>query len=126
MSPWLRKSLSTLLALLLSVSACGPTDPGERVWVRRCAGCHGADGKGKAKYVVRFPYANLTDGRHRHGTDREAIRRLVADGGRPESPMPAFRDRLSPAEIDAVTGLVLQVYSGTGLRAAPTPAPRAR
>ena len=110
-----------LLAPLL-LGACGPSDPGERVWVRKCSGCHGKTGKGKPGYAARFPFADLTDGKFRHGTDRASVVKLVADGGNPSSPMPAYRERLSREELEAVTDLVLKIYAGTAFRSVPTPA----
>jgi cytochrome c oxidase cbb3-type subunit 3 len=67
--------------------------PGAEVYAARCAGCHGSDGGGgvgpqlsDGEVVDAFPdvadeVAVVTDGRGR---------------------MPAFGDRLSPAEIDQV------------------------
>jgi len=116
------------LVLLLAASllwACGPSDPGERVWVRKCAGCHGREGRGKARYLARFPYADLTDGKYRHGTDRASVLKMVADGGIPASPMPPFRERLSREELDSVVGLVLRIYAGTAFRPTPAASPGA-
>ena len=124
---WSRRLLRRLVApgaAALLLGSCGPSDPGERVWARKCAGCHGSDGGGKADYVAKFPYTDLTDGKFRHGTGRDEVRKMVADGGDPKSPMPAFRDRLSPAEIDAVVDLVLKIYAGTAFQAAPPARPR--
>ena len=132
MSPALRKGLpsrrSRLLSLLalLAVSlpaGCGPSDPGERVWARKCAGCHGREGRGKADYAAKFPYVDLTDGKFRHPADRASVLKVVADGGENASPMPPYRDRLSPEELEAVVGLVLKIYAGTAFL--PTPPPGA-
>ena len=102
------------VALLLTaagLSGCaGDADPGTRVWRKKCAACHGADGKGRTRFAEGRPWADLTDGRWRHGPDREAIRRLVTDGD-PKSTMPPFAGRLTPAEIDAVVDHVLKLDS---------------
>lgn len=117
----MRHTLRSIPALLLlaaaGLSGCaGDADPGTRVWRKRCAACHGVDGRGRTRFAEGRPWADLTDGRWRHGPDREAIRRLVAEGD-PKSTMPPFADRLTPAEIDAVVGHVLKLAA---------PAPRAR
>lgn len=99
-------------ALLLAAAVgCGPSDPGERVWARKCSGCHGKDGKGRTRFAEGRPYADLSDGRWKHGGDRASIRRLVADGD-PTSTMPPYRGRLSEAEIDAVVDKVLRIAAG--------------
>ncbi len=101
--------------------ACGPSEPAAKVFYRRCAACHGMDGKGRTRFAEGRPYADLTDGKWKHGGDRASIRRLVADGD-PGSPMPAFGDRLTPGEIDLSVDYVLRV-AGPGAELPPPPAP---
>ncbi len=105
---------------VLLVACGGPTDPGERVFLRKCAGCHGRDGRGRTRIGATHPEADLAAGVLRHGEDFESIRRIIARGN-PGSPMPAYEGRLSPAEIDAVTRYVEELPA----RARPTPAPEA-
>lgn len=120
-----RAAAPALLALLaLLGAACGPSDPGERVWKRKCAGCHGPDGRARTKSAAGRPLADLTDGRWEHGPGRAAIRRLIRDGD-PKSPMPPYEGRLTEAEIDAVVDHVLKLANAAGSLPAP-PEPRAR
>ena len=113
-------ALAATAGLLLS-SGCGPKDPGQRVWARKCAACHGREGRGNTRFARSRPYANLTDDVWKHGGDLPSIRRLITDGD-PKSPMPAYRDRLSPEEIDAVSRHVLSLWA----RAHGTPVPEAK
>lgn len=92
------------------LASCAPSDPGLRVWKRKCAGCHGADGRASAAYRALHPFADLRDGRWRHGADLASISRVVATGD-PRSPMPAFEGRLSPEEIAAVSRRVVAFAS---------------
>ncbi len=115
----LRSGIAALgVALGLLSAGCGPTDPGERVWVRKCSACHGREGRGDTRFGRSRPYTNLTDDVWRHGGDLDSIRRLITDGD-PKSPMPAYRGRLSPEEIEAVTRYVLILWA----RAHGTPVP---
>jgi mono/diheme cytochrome c family protein len=114
-------TLFGVLAAALLASGCGPKDPGERVWVRKCSACHGREGRGDTRFARGRPYADLTDDAWKHGGDLASIRRLIADGD-PTSTMPAFRGRLSPEEIDAVSAHVLKLWG----RAHGTPVPEAR
>lgn len=107
-------------AALLAAEACGPSDPGERVWERKCSACHGRAGRGDTRFAKGRPFADLTDDRWRHGGDIASIRRLIADGD-PASPMPAYQGRLSPEEIEAVSRHVLTLWA----RAHGTPVPGA-
>jgi len=106
---------------VLATAGCGPKDPGERVWVRKCAACHGREGRGDTRFARGRPYAVLTDERWKHGGDLESIRRLITDGD-PGSPMPPYRGRLTPEEIDAVSHHVLALWT----RAHAAPAPEAK
>ncbi len=114
-------ALAAALLFGVSVSACGPTDPGERVWVRKCAACHGREGRGDTRFARGRPYCNLTDDVWKHGRDLDSIRRLIADGD-PTSQMPAYRGRLTPAEIDVVAHHVLELRA----RAHGTPGPETK
>ena len=100
------RSIALFLAAGGAFGCSGDADPGARVWRKKCSACHGSDGAGRTRFAEGRPFADLTDGRWRHGPDREAVRRLVADGD-PASPMPPFAGRLSPEEIDAVVDFSL-------------------
>ncbi|MFI5181849.1 MAG: c-type cytochrome [Thermoanaerobaculia bacterium] len=97
-------------AALFAAGACGPSDPGERVWVRKCSACHGKAGRGDTRFAKGRPYADLTDDNWKHGGDFASIRRLIANGD-PGSPMPPYEGRLSPEEIDAVSQHVLKLWA---------------
>jgi mono/diheme cytochrome c family protein len=103
-----RRALAAILAALgacAALAACGPSDPNVRLWRRRCASCHGEDGRGRTKFAEGRPFSDLTDDNWRHGSDLPSMIRLIRDGD-PKSPMPAFRDRLTPEEIDAMARYV--------------------
>src|SRR5512138_2861628 len=107
-----RRSRVAALGLVLVLGALAgcvaERDPGARVWRKKCAACHGADGSGRTRFAEGRPFADLTDGRWRHGPGRGEIRRLVAVGD-PKSPMPPFEGRLTPEEIDAVVDYTLRL-----------------
>jgi mono/diheme cytochrome c family protein len=101
-------SVSIVLAMG-GLASCAPeSDPGTQVWRKKCAACHGEGGAGRTRFAEGRPFADLTDGRWRHGSDRASLRRLVADGD-PASTMPPFSGRLTPEEIDAVVDHALKL-----------------
>ena len=111
-------SLSIVLATG-AIPSCAPdSDPGARIWRKRCAACHGLDGAGRTRFAEGRPFANLTDGRWKHGPDRASLRRLVADGD-PGSTMPPFAGRLTPEEIDAVVDHALKLAAAGSAGAKP-------
>lgn len=91
------------------LAACADSrDPGQRIWARRCAACHGKAGDGRTTFARNRPFADLTDGRWRQGSDATSIRRSVAEGV-PKTTMEPFAQKLSPGEIDAVTAHVVRL-----------------
>jgi mono/diheme cytochrome c family protein len=101
-------------AVVLLAAACGgqsapatPSDPvlaqGQQIYNRNCASCHGKGGNGgmgkKLAGVVANEYPNIAD--------QEA----VIAGGR--GSMPAWKDKLTPEEIEAVARYTREVL-GSG------------
>jgi mono/diheme cytochrome c family protein len=92
---------------------------GARVFARRCAVCHGPDGRGNgpaaASLIPRprdftlglFKFKSTPHGQPPTDDD---LKKIVANGI-PASAMPYFRDLLSESEIDAVVAQVKQFSS---------------
>jgi PQQ-dependent dehydrogenase (methanol/ethanol family) len=96
--------LSALLLLPLSLRAAD----GKKVFIERCAGCHGADarGGGKAPGIAGNP--------HLSGQSIDQLRELIRTGF-PNSGMPAFD--LPHEELTAVAGYVRGINSGVAIQA---------
>src|ERR1700694_4681385 len=92
------------------------TPPGQRIYARRCAVCHGPNGRGNGpaapSLIPRprdftlglFKYKSTPHGQPPTDDD---LKQIVARG-LPASAMPYFRDLLSESEIDAVVAQVKQ------------------
>lgn len=104
-----------LVLASLAVACVTEKDPGARVFRKRCSACHGRDGAGRTRFAEGRPFADLTDGKWRHGPARAEVRRLVAEGD-PRSTMPPFEGRLTPSEIDAVVDYALRLGAAPGGR----------
>ncbi len=110
----LRITIAVALIAAGATSGCTKdADPAARVWKRRCAACHGPDGAGRTRFAEGRPWADLTDGKWKHGPERNALRRLVAEGD-PASTMPPFAGTLTPAEIDAIVDWTLALAGQAG------------
>jgi len=81
-----------------ATAANGETDPAA-LFATKCAGCHGADGKGG--------YGPDLSGDYKFGKTPEAIKISISEGR--EGKMPAFGSQLSAAEIDALAGYLLKL-----------------
>ena len=96
------------LALLLAQAslpspapAAGTPVPIREVYERRCAACHGTDGKGKTKRGRKLKAEDFSKRRWQEETTDEEIIKVVTNGIQKKK-MPAFRDKLSEKEIQAL------------------------
>ncbi|HEY7292485.1 MAG TPA: c-type cytochrome [Vicinamibacterales bacterium] len=108
---------STLLALLLCCgvlsldaaqdkSAKNPVAPapeslaaGQRVYLRYCASCHGANGEGGSGNDLIPAAPDLTDKEWKHGSSDGEIFGVIKDGVPPDLNMVPFKDQISDADI---------------------------
>jgi len=96
----------------------GDIKRGEQVYQQNCTDCHGIKGEGITAPALGNQSALA------HNTD-EFIRHAIQNG-RQETPMPAFKEKLSPQDIDNVTAFLRSKALGwkeekTILKALPTP-----
>ncbi len=90
--------------------ASAATLRGESLFQKNCAHCHAADGSGR-NWIGSFlepqpPSLHLRDGKHR---GREALVTVIRDGI-PDSAMPAWRNVLASAEINAIAAYVERAF----------------
>ena len=95
--------LNTHAVVEEAVAAAGNESPpaGKAVFVRNCAVCHGADGKGKAE----FKTPDFTDPKVQAGLTNEQIASAIRDGKRGTA-MPPWKDKLSGEDIAAVAAYI--------------------
>ena len=103
------------LVLALSVSATVyAEDSSADLWKAKCKGCHGDDGKGKTKMGEKEKIPDLTDATWQKKHADADIKETITNGSKENAKMKAFKDKLTPEQID---GLVKYV------RGLPVPAP---
>jgi len=96
-----------LLALLPVLAACEDTRDrsAPALYKRSCARCHGDRGQG-ARKVKLYPYLDLLSSPMVRKGDRAAVRRRLVEG---YGPMPSFRRRLSPEEVERLVDFTLRL-----------------
>ncbi len=93
----------TIGLCLVIASACkgqsdlSPSQRGERTFMRNCASCHGADGKGLPIPGYQVPPADLTTAQFQSTHDDAAIRSILMNG---KGAMPPLGKLLPPSELD--------------------------
>lgn len=86
---------------LLAAAGCTRGDlTTPELYGRHCARCHGDNGEGAARGLRTYPRLNLLDSPMVSRGDRAAVRQRIAEG---HGPMPGFRRRLTPQEIERLT-----------------------
>jgi mono/diheme cytochrome c family protein len=75
-----------------------------------CARCHGDRGEGVPRALTLYPRANLLTSPMARRGDRAALRERIAEG---YGPMPAFKRRLEPQEIERLVDYTLQLSHPT-------------
>jgi mono/diheme cytochrome c family protein len=83
-----RPAVRRVALLLLSAAACAasgcdmfePKDPGERIFRKQCASCHGLDGRGNTVRYMSNDWADLTDGSWKNYGDDGSIETVIREG----------------------------------------------
>lgn len=120
-SSFRRQVLTGIVALMLSPLTAVATQPcpqtpadyesGARIYIERCAQCHGNDGRGEGVIPLLIGnYLNTNLVMSKEAPKRDKLRQQIELGGiLPEINllMPPWRDELSYKEIDDVTDFVM-------------------
>jgi cytochrome c6 len=73
----------------------------KEIYKKRCVFCHAADGTGRTKKGKQLKAPNFTSDRwQRHTTDEEIVKAIT--DGIPKRKMPAFKDKLTPEQIQSL------------------------
>ena len=87
---------AALAAIAPLAGGCLNRSPGETLWRKHCADCHGLDGAGNTPRYMGNQWANLIDGGWKTGSDPYTIETTIREGVYGEMP---GNDRLTADEI---------------------------
>lgn len=99
-----------LLLVLPLLAGCGSRDrSAPALYKKYCARCHGAEGQGPKRPNKLYPYLSLLASPMVREKDRAAVRQQIVEGD--GGPMPSFRRRLTPEEVERLVDLTLGLPS---------------
>jgi cytochrome c6 len=102
----MKKALTVLTLCILiaapSAFAGGRGSDGAAAYKAKCAMCHGADGAGQTPMGKNMKLRALGSAEVQKQTDAELVK-WIADG---KGKMPAYKGKLTPADIDAVVAFI--------------------
>ena len=81
-----------------SIVPVGPKQGAQEIWDKACIACHGADGRGQTRKGRALKAPDFTSQKWQTDTADEEIEDAIANGV-PKTKMPAFKGKLSDAEI---------------------------
>ncbi|MFN7135440.1 MAG: c-type cytochrome [Myxococcales bacterium] len=101
----MRRLVSALavVAVLVPAAAFAEVDV-EGIWKKKCAQCHGNDGAAKTKMGEKYKVPDMTTAEWHAANSEAAIKDAIVNGGKTK--MPAWKDKLSTEEIDALVKYV--------------------
>lgn len=98
--------MSMRLVMLLCLGIFLPTRALAReaseIWKAQCKSCHGADGKAKTKLGEKEKIPDMTVPAWQKAHSDPQIRDVIENGSKQNPKMKAFKNKLSPAELDAL------------------------
>ncbi|HEU4889583.1 MAG TPA: cytochrome c [Thermoanaerobaculia bacterium] len=102
----MKKTLTVLTLCILiaapSAFAGGSGSDGAAIYKAKCAMCHGPDGAGQTTMGKNLKLRDLRSADVQKQTDAELVK-WIADG---KGKMPAYKGKLTPADIDALVGFI--------------------
>jgi cytochrome c553 len=106
----MKKQLAVVLALSLSGAAFAEESVAD-TWKAKCKSCHGEDGKAKTKMGEKEKIPDFSNAAWQKKHSDEQIKDAITNGSKENAKMKAFKDKLTPEQIDALVKHVRSMSS---------------
>lgn len=95
------KKFALVLTLSLSAAAYAEEAAAD-TWKAKCKGCHGDDGTAKTKMGEKEKIPDISNAgwQKRHSDDQ--IKEVITNGSKENAKMKAYKDKLTPEQIDGL------------------------
>ena len=98
------KRLALVMAFSLTLTA--HAEDVADVWKAKCKSCHGVDGKAKTKMGQKESIDDFSQPAWQKAESDAKIRQVITEGSSRNSKMKAYKDKLTPEQIDALVGYI--------------------
>ncbi|GHG67424.1 cytochrome c [Comamonas sp. JC664] len=95
-----------VLLLSLGLATSAGAESAADVWKAKCAVCHGGDGKAQTKMGQKASMGDMSRPDWQQARTDAALRKVIAEGDPRNSLMKPFKDKLTPAQMDALVGYI--------------------
>ncbi|NBD07478.1 MULTISPECIES: cytochrome c [Corallococcus] len=97
---------SLLFPLLLCAPAAAFADDTAALWDKSCKGCHGADGRAQTRMGKKESIPDMSRASWQKAESDAELRGVIANGSSDNPKMKAYKDKLTPEQIDALVGYI--------------------
>ncbi len=94
-----------LLTLCLAATSAGAQDAAA-LWKEKCQSCHGEDGRAKTNAGKKEGIVDMTQPAWQKAETDADIREYIADGSPRNRKMKAYKDKLTPEQIDSLVAYI--------------------
>ena len=101
-----------LLSLSLATVVQAEEETAAETWTAKCKSCHGPDGKAQTQMGKKEAIGDISLPAWQGAHSDADIRRVIAEGSEKNKKMKAYKDKLSPAQIDALVTYVRSLKKG--------------
>jgi mono/diheme cytochrome c family protein len=102
--------MTTRWPLLFTLLLCAPAASGAEdvaaLWDKSCKGCHGPDGRAQTRMGQKESIADFSKASWQKAESDAHLRDVIANGSRKNAKMKAYKDRLTPEQMDALVGYI--------------------
>lgn len=92
------------LLLSLGLAPSAHAESTVDIWKAKCAVCHGGDGKARTKLGQKESMGDMSRPDWQQARTDADLRQVIADGDPRNSKMKPFKEKLTPAQMDALVG----------------------
>ncbi|AEI62645.1 c-type cytochrome [Corallococcus macrosporus] len=103
-----------VLVLSLTLATGAHAETVADVWKAKCAMCHGADGKAQTKMGQKASIGDMSRPDWQKARADAELREVIAEGAPRNRMMKPFKDKLTPAQIDALVGYIRTFKAPSG------------